>query len=138
MKHKYLIDNKIPHGIYKPKKGDHRIPDWREARKEYGFDERETWSLRSNFLGWLYERIKMYIDVCDCDLSYHIFKYDGKEYTQQQILDKICKDIELYYNVDECFFNETGKGIQEWWSEQPKFLREIGTLWGIVLPAMWW
>ena len=131
MKHKYLIDNNIPHGLYKPKKGDNRIPDWKEARKEYGFDERETWDLRHNFLSWLYERIKMYIDVCDCDLSYHTFKYDGKEYTQQQILDKICEDIELYYDAQ--FSADPDK-----WNKRVPYLNEIGTLWGLVLPAMWW
>ena len=131
MKHKYLIDNNIPHGLYKPKKGDHRIPDWKEARKEYGFDERETWDFRHNFLGWLYERIKMYIDVCDCDLSYHTFKYDGKEYTQQQILDKICEDIELYFDAQ--FSADPDK-----WNKRVPYLNEIGTLWGLVLPAMWW
>ena len=131
MKHKYLIDNNIPHGLYKPKKGDNRIPEWKNFRRVYGFDERETWDLRHNFLGWLYERIKMYIDVCDCDLSYHHFQYDGNEYTQRQILNKICEDIELYFNAH--FSADPDK-----WNKRVPYLNEIGTLWGLVLPAMWW
>lgn len=130
-KHKYLIDNNIPHELYKPEKDDYRLSKWKEQRKNYGFDDRETWDLRHNFLGWLYERIKMYIDVCDCDLNYHTFKYDGKEYTQQQILDKICENIELYFDAQ--FSADPDK-----WSKRVPYLNEIGTLWGLVLPAMWW
>lgn len=130
-KHKYLIDNNIPHGLYKPEKDDYRLSKWKEQRKNYGFDDRETWDLRYHSLGWLYERIKMYIDVCDCDLNYHTFKYGDKEYTQQQILDKICKDIELYFDAQ--FSADPDK-----WSKRVPYLNEIGALWGLVLPAMWW
>lgn len=132
MKHRYLIDNKIPHGLFNPKKGDRRIPKWEEERETYGFDERETWNLGDNFLAWLYERIKMYIDVCDCDLNYHTFKYGDKEYTQKEILDKICEDIEFYYGAQ--YSVDPGK----WEDMTVPYLKEIGALWGIVLPTMWW
>lgn len=131
MKHKYLIDDKIPHGIYKPKKGDHRIPDWKESRKVYGFDERETWDLRDDSLGWLYERIKMFIDVCDINLNYHKFKYNDKEFTQLEVLDKILEDIRLYFDAKYSYDPDK-------WEKRVPYLNEIGTLWGLVLPAMWW
>jgi len=130
-KHKYLIDNKIPHGLYRPKKDDHRIPEWKEQRKVYGFDERETWDLRDHSLGWMYEHIKMYIDVSDLDLDYANFSYNGDIFTQREILNKICEDIELYF--DAKFSVDPDK-----WSKRIPYLREIGTLWGLVLPAMWW
>ena len=131
MKHKYLIDDKIPHGIYKPEKGDHRISKWKESRKVYGFDERETWDLRDDSLAWLYERIKMFIDVCDVDLSYHKFNYNDKEFTQQEILDKILEDIRLYFDA-KCSYDP------DKWEKRVPYLNEIGILWGLVLPAMWW
>lgn len=130
-KHKYLIDNKIPHGIYQPENGDHRIPDWKEQRKVYGFDERETWNLRDLSLGWMYEHIKMYIDKCDVNLDYAKFNYQEETLTQREVLDRICKDIELYFYAKYSFDpNEWGKRVP--------YLNEIGTLWGLVLPAMWW
>lgn len=130
-KHKYLIDNKIPHGIYQPENGDHRIPDWKEQRKVYGFDERETWNLRDLSLGWMYEHIKMYIDKCDVNLDYAKFNYKDETLTQREVLDRICKDIELYFYAKYSFDpNEWGKRVP--------YLNEIGTLWGLVLPAMWW
>ena len=131
MKHKYLIDNNIPHGIYKPKKGDDRIPMWKEQRKAYGFDERETWGLRDLSLGWLYEHIKMYIDVCDVDLDYAEFDYQNETLTQKEVRDRICKDIELYFDATYSFDPDK-------WLQRVPYLNEIGTLWGLVLPAMWW
>ena len=130
-KHKYLVDNKIPHGLYKPKKGDHRIPRWKEQKKIYGFDERETWDLRDDSLGWLYERIKMYIDVCDVDLDWAKFDYQGNILTQKEALDNICKDIELYFKAKYSFDPDE-------WCKRVPYLNEIGALWGLVLPAMWW
>lgn len=131
-KHKYLIDNKIPHGIYKPEKNDHRIPKWKEQRKVYGFDERETWDLRDLSLGWMYEHIKMYIDVCDIiDLDYAKFDYKEGTLTQREVLDRICKDIELYFDAKFSFDPDK-------WEKRVPYLNEIGTLWGLVLPAMWW
>ena len=131
MKHKYLIDNNIPHGIYQPEKGDHRISDWKEQRKVYGFDVRETWDFRDLSLGWMYERIKMYIDKCDVSLDYAKFDYQGETLTQKEVLDRICKDIELYFYAKYSFDPKE-------WEKRVPYLNEIGTLWGLVLPAMWW
>jgi len=131
MKHKYLIDNKIPHGLFKPKKDDDRIPVWKEQRKVYGFDERETWNLRELSLGWMYEHIKMYIDASDIDLDYAKFKYKEETLSQKEILDRICKDIELYFDAQFSFDPDK-------WEKRVPYLNEIGTLWGLVLPAMWW
>lgn len=130
-KHKYLIDNKIPHGLYKPKKDDHRIPMWKEQREVYGFDERETWDLRDDSLAWLYERIKMYIDVCNVDIDFAGFSFKGKKMTQREVMNKICEDIKLYF--DAKYSGDASK-----WIESAPYLQEIGTLWGLVLPAMWW
>ena len=131
MKHKYLIDNKIPHGLYKPRKDDDGIPKWKEQREVYGFDERETWNLKEFSLGWMYEHIKMYMDVCDVDLDYAKFKYKEKTLSQKEILDRICKDIELYFDAQFSFDPDE-------WEKRVSYLNEIGTLWGLVLPAMWW
>ena len=130
-KHKYLIDNKIPHGLYKPNKYDCRIPKWKEQKKIYGFDERETWDLRDTSLGWIYERIKMYIDICDVDMDFVGFSFKGKKMTQREVMNKICEDIELYF--DAKYSCEPDK-----WEKRVSYLNEIGTLWGLVLPAMWW
>lgn len=104
---------------------------WKEQRKVYGFDERETWNLRDDSLGWLYERIKMYVDVCDVDLDQVKFDYQENTLNQREILNKICENIELYF--DAKYSCEPDK-----WNKRTTYLNEIGTLWGLVLPAMWW
>lgn len=107
MKHKYLDDAKIPYKDGLPK-NDHRRPRWAEERKTYGFDERET------FLTWLYERIMMYKEVSDIDLSYWTFKYKGETLDHGQVLDRILEDIRVYYNADDAGIKRFGSNIELW------------------------
>lgn len=140
MSHKYLKDKNFPKyywGDTLPK-NDHRRVQWKKSRKIYGFDERETWNLNDTFLCWLYEHIKMYIDVACVDFNYNKFSYEDKEYTQEQILNKILEDIELYFNADDCYMKRYGKNYIKWWDDQVHYINEIGKLWAMVLPAMWW
>ena len=56
-RNKYLDNLGIPMKDYgtnwRPKK-DKRIWKWRKQRKDYGFDEVETWALDIVFIEWLY------------------------------------------------------------------------------------
>ena len=102
MKHKYLKDIGIklentPYG-WCPK--DDRQKGWKQERKEYGFDSRETWGLDSTLFYWLYERLMKYNEVNCIDTSFHKFIVNGIEMTQQECIDKmisICKRY-LTYN----------------------------------------
>lgn len=136
MKHKYLDDAKIPYKDGLPR-NDSRRPKWAEERKTYGFDERETWSLKETFLTWLYERIMMYKEVSDTDFSYWTFDYKGETLSHGQALDRILENIRVYYDVDGAGIKRFGSNI-ELWNNRARLLREIGELWALILPGMWW
>ena len=45
-----------------------RAPEGRQdrfdaEREQYGFDSRETWSLRDTMAGWIYSHLKMFLDL---------------------------------------------------------------------------
>lgn len=114
-------------GNYEP---DSREERWREQREIYGFDDRETWDLKHAFYLWLYERLKMYVDIGGevINLDFHTFTYEGKEYTQRELINIMLERLEYSFNPD----------YDDWDEEQSKYVSEIEKIWAIVLPAMWW
>ena len=130
MGRKYLEDigfNNTP-DTFNAGANDEREEKWKNEREVFGFDERETWNLDSTFYIWLYERLKMYLDVTIVDLDYHKFDYNGKEYTQRQMIDMMLERLETaltdeYYDLND---------------EKYQYVHEIEKIWSIVLPAMWW
>lgn len=129
MKRKYLDDLRIKdrHDLWNL--NDNRQSIWQRQRREYGFDERETWSLNSTFYLWLYERLKMYLDCASkvVNLDFHEFIYKGEKYTQKQLIDMMIERLENY------FASKYGtKG------EESSRLDEVAEIWALVLPAMWW
>lgn len=125
---KYLDDIGVTERPDTWNKNDGRRKQWEEESEIYGFDERETWSLDFSFYLWLYERLKMFIDVCSIDLDYHEFKYNGKEYTQRQMIDMMLERLEFSFKKE---YNDCD-------SEQYNYVSEIEKIWAIVLPTMWW
>ena len=107
---------------------DARQEEWVKEREEYGFDERETWSLNFSFYLWLYERLKRFVDVCCIDLDYHKFEYNGAEYTQRQMIDMMIERLEFSFKPE---YKKKKK-------KQYTYVSEIEKIWAIVLPAMWW
>ena len=103
---------------------------YRKQRAEYGFDERETFSLQDTFYQWLYERLKMYREVGGMvvDLTFHKFEWKGEERSQLEIIDLLIKELE-WALVGEANIYDDG---------DCKRLIEIGEMWAIILPAMWW
>ena len=47
---------------------------FKEQRKTYGFDEKETWNLNYTYITWLYSHLKFYLDYTPVDLTFHKFK----------------------------------------------------------------
>ena len=39
-----------------------RAPLWKEQREKYGFDERETWGLKTTIAAFIYPRLKMFAE----------------------------------------------------------------------------
>lgn len=125
---KYLDDIGVTERPDTWNKNDGRKKQWEEESKIYGFDERETWLLDFSFYLWLYERLKMFIDVCSIDLDYHKFKYNGEEYTQRQMIDMMLERLEFSFRKE---YNNCD-------SEQYNYVSEIEKIWAIILPDMWW
>lgn len=130
MKRKYLDDLGIKdrHDLWNP--NDNRQSIWQRQRRDYGFDERETWSLDSTFYLWLYERLKMYLEYASkiVNLDFHEFVYKGEKYTQKQLIDMMIERLENY------FANKYDTENQE----ESSRLDEVVEIWALVLPAMWW
>lgn len=111
---------------------DERNKKWKEERKIYGFDERETWSLDHYFVEWLYSHLMMYMETGGTviDLNYHKFNFAGKEYTQKEAIDYILYACKEYLLCDDIYCGNTGELI-------PNTQKAI-RLFAEILPAMWW
>ena len=102
-----------------------------KEREIYGFDSRETWSLDYVFYMWLYERLKMFVEIGGqvVDLNYHKFDFKGKEYTQLELINMMIERLESYFKKEDLFVSS---------EEEYEPIKEIGEIWALVLPAMWW
>lgn len=132
MAHEYLKDlhtsDAFPYSMLNP--DDSRALGWANQREVYGFDDSETWNLNTMFYAWLYERLRMYVDVGGqvINLEFHRFNYKGAEYTQLELIQAILKRIEFYFSDEYDDFDE--------WDND--YVDEIGEIWALILPAMWW
>lgn len=129
MNRKYLDDIGMSNrcDLWSPE--DRRQKQWAKEREEYGFDERETWSMEHTFYCWLYERLKMYLDVNCVNLTFHKFEYDGEELTQEECINRMIYGCEIYFK------QENDWDISE---ADQKAIDDVAKIWAIVLPAMWW
>lgn len=109
---------------------DKRLKKWEKEREIYGFDDRETWDLQSTFYLWLYERLMKFVESASpiVNLEYHKFEYKGKEYTQIEMINMMLERLKFFFSPSYVDFDP----------ESEKKVQEIGEIWAIVLPAMWW
>ena len=131
MGRKYLDDIGIDYSwVWKPE-GSERDEVFEKEREIYGFDSRETWSLDHVFYMWLYERLKMYKEYAGeiVDLNYHKFDFKEKEYTQLELINMMIERLESYFKKEDLFVSS---------EEEYESVKEIGEIWALVLPAMWW
>lgn len=145
MGRKYLDDIGEDYSwVWKPE-GSERDETFEKEREIYGFDNRETWSLDTVFYMWLYERLKMFVEIGGqvVDLNFHKFNFKGKEYTQLELINMMIERLEYFFNEDarDSKINEyrkQGMGIFEADNKAYEPIKEIGEIWALVLPAMWW
>ena len=131
MGRKYLDDIGEDYSwVWKPE-GSERDELFEKEREIYGFDSRETWSLDHVFYMWLYERLKMYKEYAGeiVDLNYHKFDFKEKEYTQLELINMMIERLESYFKKEDLFVSS---------EEEYESVKEIGEIWALVLPAMWW
>lgn len=131
MGRKYLDDIGEDYSwVWKPE-GSERDELFEKEREIYGFDSRETWNLDCVFYMWLYERLKMFVEIGGqvVDLNYHKFDFRGKEYTQLELINMMIERLEFYFKKEDLFVSS---------EEEYEPIKEIGEIWALVLPAMWW
>lgn len=120
---------------------ERREKEFKEQRDIYGFDERETWNLNETFLEFLYERVKMYVDIGGemVNLNFHKFKFRGKEYTQLELLNIMLDDLKYLITTDEDeYFGVNTKKYKQILREIPYRRNRVMDIWKLVFPAMWW
>ena len=131
MGRKYLDDIGEDYSwVWKPE-GSERDETFEKEREIYGFDNRETWSLDTVFYRWLYERLKMFVEIGGqvVDFNFHKFNFKGKEYTQLELINMMIERLEYYFKKENLFVSS---------EEEYEPIKEIGEIWALVLPAMWW
>lgn len=129
MKRKYLDDIGMTERPDLWNDKDKRQKQWKKERSIYGFDERETWALDHTFYCWLYERLRMYVDITCVNLEYHKFEYEGEILTQQECIDRMIKGCEIAFKQE----NDWDIPKDDW-----EAIMDVGYIWALVLPAMWW
>ena len=129
MNHKYIEEiMNIEDTPYGWSKGTGRDEMWDKQREEYGFDERETWSLDYTFIYWLYERLRMFNEVnCIKNTDIHKFKVNGVMMTQQECIDIM---------IDKCKNLIINRGIDDDYTYNLK--NEILDIWKECIHSMWW
>lgn len=135
MKHKYL------HELFPD--GDLPFPYGEEDCAD--FDERDTFSMDSTLIAWLYERLRYFQDeaskIVDFNqpLYMHMEKVliDGKEVTQRQCIDRMVEDCKTILLYDE--------PCDTWEEEQKYFMsvieptkNDLFMVLSKVYWAMWW
>ena len=76
---------------------DERHAYWCEQEKIYGFCDMETWDLDVAFAQLIYERLMMYKEIGGkvIDLTFYKFEYNGKQYTELELIDIMIEDCKL-------------------------------------------
>lgn len=107
---------------------DARLPAWQKQREEFGFDDRETWSLDYSFHLWLYERLRRYDEINIVDTSFHKFEYNGETLTFQDCIDRMLEGLKIELTTD--YYNQT--------DEQKKKVDDVVNIFALCYRALWW
>lgn len=107
---------------------DNRQEFWKEQRKEYGFDERDTWSLNYTLVLLIYPRLKMYNEINIVNTSFYKFIFEGNEYTQQECIDLILEGLETYLIKDNLDLSD----------DDYKNIENAFALLGLIWWSLWW
>ena len=98
-------------------------------RRTRGWSDDETWNLDYEFIKWVNSRFKKYKEEAGkiVDLEFHKFEYEGKEYTQLELIDKVIKLSNEYIDTNLLFEDKLGS-IKD----------EIFDIFKLIFWTMWW
>ncbi len=91
----------------------------------------ECWNVNWQFVLWLNQHLKIYKDdaLHYVDLEYHKFEYQGQEYTQLQLIDKLI-EITDWLIADEQYF--------DWTEETSNKTNEMLNIFVLIFESLWW
>lgn len=99
---------------------------WFKQRRKHGFDARVTWDLDMAIVDFVLPRLEMYLKVADefVDLEHdelHRFEWDGGEICLKEAIEIVIAEMKV---------------IQE--DEYTKGSKEVLSLFGKIMPSLWW
>lgn len=131
MARKYLNDFWADDTLERLNPEDPRWDRWKEEIEKFGFASYETWDMDLQFYGWLYERLRMFIEVNDIDLDQKIIKIRDTEIgTLKELIDKMVYGCELLLLQEF-----RGANLND---EQKTAVENVPYLWAAVIQHMWW
>ena len=103
-------------------------------RRIRGWSDDETWNLDNENKKRVNSRFKKYKEKASkiVDLEFHRFEYEGKEYTQLQLIDRV---IEL---TDEMLTDEYWDLIHTDAERLEKIKDEVFDIFKLIYGVMWW
>lgn len=98
-------------------------------RRTRGWSDDETWNLDCEFIKWVNSRFKKYKEEAGkiVDLEFHKFQYEGKEYTQLELIDKVIKLSNEYIDTN-LLSKDKLNSIKD----------EIFDIFKLIFWTMWW
>ena len=110
-----------------------RLQFWKQKR-QYGFDEREVWDLDFSFYCWVYERVRMYLERSQQIVNLHdktnSYLWQGEEFSQFDLMQELLARLELYFKDEQNYWVKT--------EQEERMVKEIGEIWAVLLPGMWY
>lgn len=106
--------------------------EFRNYRKT-GVFEPNTWAMDYSLYAWMYENLCCYQEVCNCDLAFHKFEYEGKEYTQEEMISLLKSKIQELVRDDSLYSLDSAQ-----WEESRKLEKEVLDIWYLISRSMWW
>lgn len=129
----------------------------RYSRHEQQIDETghcgmECWNLDTTMLENLYELVRIFLEEAtnQIDLEYNKFTYQGKEYTQLELIEELIQLLEfILVEPDKCSAEMTERlsrneyalryGKYDYWNAKHVELEtEVWEIWKLLHKAMWW
>lgn len=108
--------------------GDELSKSDQQFLDEYGVNPREVFNLDTAFFEWLYERVMAYENIAEnfvkLDTVRDGFRYQDHTYSQRELMHILIDKLKAV--LDD--------GVDY----DAKLVKEICTIWGELLPAMWY
>ncbi len=117
-----------PSTSWRDGENDPRERKWAIQQRRYGFDSRETWSLKSTMIELFYERLQLFLIEASpiVDLTNYKFQWKGGTITQEDAIRELIRLAAIVLSDEE---DESAIDNSE---------ADFWQLWAMIHPTMWW